>query len=163
MMDAKPDPRRLGPASRAALRLLACCPRIPTDVAARLLGCGHPGSAAQLLARLRAADLVRVETVAPGLLLGSRRIRLWSLTARGRAIAAERVLTPSDVTVGSPYGVPARVRDPSRQPNIPLLIAAYRLLAAVAPSLGPRARVRAWEHPWVRSFRPAGSARMRHL
>ncbi len=48
---------RIGPSGRAALHLLACCPRMPTDVVAVLLGMRHARSAAQLLLRLRTAGL----------------------------------------------------------------------------------------------------------
>jgi hypothetical protein len=53
-------------------------------------------------------------------------------------------------------------QDPHRQPDVPLLIVAYRLLGAVACGLNQRVKVVAWEHPWVRSFRPDGQARLRH-
>ena len=44
---------RIGPSGRSALELLACCPRMPTDVLGVLLGHRQPVTTAQLLARLR--------------------------------------------------------------------------------------------------------------
>src|SRR5204862_1451677 len=87
--------RRLGPAGRDALQLLGSCPRIPTDVAFQLLGHGHIGSTRQVLARLRAMGLARMETVTPGTLLSDRTVRLWSLTHAGRQVLAERGEIPS--------------------------------------------------------------------
>src|ERR1700674_3931005 len=87
--------QRIGPSGRAALQLLACCPRIPTDVLGLVLGMRHTGSAAQLLARLRAGSLVRCERVRPGPVVGSRSVRLWTLTSAGQAIATLRGLAPS--------------------------------------------------------------------
>ena len=154
---------RLGPSGRAALQLLACCPRIPTDVVAILLGMRHTSSAAQLLLRLQNADLVHAETAKPGPLLGIRSVRLWSLTAVGRTIALARGIgpMPKDQARFS-YGGPHKSRDPRRQPDVPLLIVAYRLLGVVAKGLNQPVRVVAWEHPWIRSFRPAGQTRLRH-
>jgi len=154
---------RLGPSGRAALQLLACCPRIPTDVVAVLLGMRHTSSAAQLLLRLQNADLVHAETAKPGPLLGIRSVRLWSLSAVGRTILLARGVGPMPKDQARlPYGGPDRPRDPRRQPDVPLLIAAYRLLGVVVSGLNKRVRVVAWEHPWVRSFRPAGQTRQRH-
>src|SRR3984893_14908558 len=61
-----------------------------------------------------------------------------------------------------PYGGPLTSRDPRRQPDVPLLIVAYRMLGLVARGLNQHVRVVAWEHPWVRSFRPDGQTRLRH-
>src|SRR6266542_4595543 len=52
-----PERMRVGPSGRAALLLLACCPRLPTDVVASLLRLRHTRSAGQLLLRLRTAGL----------------------------------------------------------------------------------------------------------
>jgi len=156
-------PGRLGPSGRAALQLLACCPRIPTDVVAVLMGMHHTTSAAQLLLRLQTADLVHAEAVKPGPLLGIRSVRLWSLSAVGRTVVQARGIGPMPKDQARlPYGGPDRPRDPRRQPDVPLLIAAYRLLGVVVSGLNQRVRVVAWEHPWVRSFRPAGQTRVRH-
>jgi hypothetical protein len=154
---------RLGPSGRAALQLLACCPRIPTDVVAVLLGMRHTSSAIQLLTRLQNAGLVRTETARPGPLLGIRSVRLWSLTASGRTITLRQGSGPMAKDQDRlPYGGPLRLRDPHRQPDVPLLIVAYRLLGVVASSQKQRMRVVAWEHLWVRSFRPVGHTRLRH-
>src|SRR5947209_12604505 len=86
---------RIGPAGRAALHLLACCPRMPTDVLGVLLGHREAVTTAQLLARLRRADLARYQEVMLGPQLGRRRVRLWMLTAAGRAfVAARRPVRP---------------------------------------------------------------------
>src|ERR1700704_2523663 len=89
------NPGRIGPSGRTALQLLACCPRIPTDVVGVLLGLGHLDSAAQLLARLRRGGLAQSEAVSPGPLLGSRSVRLWPLTTAGHTILSMRGLAPS--------------------------------------------------------------------
>ena len=93
---------RIGPSGRAALHLLACCPRMPTDVVAAVLGMRHARSAAQLLARLRRARLAQYRVTRLGPLLGSQPVRLWTLTPgwtggrhqqRPRAIAPGRCAT----------------------------------------------------------------------
>jgi hypothetical protein len=136
-------PGRLGPSGRAALQLLAYCPRIPTDVVGVLLGLGHASSAAQLLARLQNADLVHGETAKPGPLLGIRSVRLWSLSAVGRTIVLARGigLIPKD-QARPPFGGPHTSRDPRRQPDVPLLIVAYRLLGVVVSGLNQHVRGR---------------------
>src|SRR5712692_8632851 len=155
---------RIGPSGRTALQLLACCPRVPTDVVGVLLGLGHLDSASQLLARLRKGGLAHSETVRPGPLLGSRSVRLWTLTPAGHAILAMRGLAPSLEGRGQlPYGPPACWRDPARQHDVPLLIVTYRLLAEFVAGTGHPMRVAAWEHPWIRSVRDARSGRTRHV
>src|SRR5260370_29544814 len=155
---------RIGPSSRPALQLLACCPRIPTDVVGVLLGLGHLDSAAQLLARLRRGALAQPEAVRPGLLLGSHSVRLWTLTTAGHTILAMRGLAPSLEGRGQlPYGQPKRWRDSARQHDVPLLIVTYRLLAEFVAGTGHPMRVAAWEHPWIRSVRDARSGRTRHV
>jgi len=52
-----------------------------------------------------------------------------------------------------PYGEPDDRRDVARQRDLPMLIAAYRLLAEVVRGLDRPVRVGAWEHPWSRTFR----------
>jgi hypothetical protein len=164
MKDGRPGARssRPGPSGRAALELLACCPRIPTDVVGILLGLRHTSSAAQLLTRLQNADLIRAEVAKPGPLLGIRSIRLWSLSAPGRTIVLDRASGPlPEDQVRLPYGGPPRSRDPHRLPDVPMLIAAYRLLGAVVGSLHQGFQLVAWEHPWVRRVRPPGQTRFR--
>src|SRR6202171_2128061 len=103
--------QRIGPSGRAALQLLACCPRIPTDVVGVLLGVQHARSAAQLLARLRAASLARYEMASPGPVVGSRFGRLWTLTTAGHAIVSMRGLAPSaEERAQLPYGRPEHSR-----------------------------------------------------
>src|SRR5439155_25456901 len=117
----------------------------------------------QLLVRLPNTDLVHAETARPGPLLGIRSVRLWSLSAIGRTIVLARGigLIPKD-QARLPYGGPHTSRDPHRQPDVPLLIVAYRMLGVVVSGLNQHGRVVAWEHHWVRSFRPNGQTRLRH-
>jgi hypothetical protein len=147
---------RLGPKGRAALHLVACCPRIPTDVADQLLRFGYRGSAAQILARLHVRGLVQPQTVRSGTVPAGRTLRLWSLTASGRALVAARKLGPEQGDVESlPYGAPDRARDAARQ-AVPLLVAAYRALGVFAETIALPTEVRAWEQPWTRSFLLSG-------
>src|SRR5215470_3914627 len=44
-----------------------------------------------------------------------------------------------------------------------MLVACYRLLAAVASDLGRPVHVCIWEHPWVRSITPNGAMRRRRV
>src|SRR5690349_3878112 len=118
---------RLGPASRAVLQLVACCARIPTDVAGQLLGYRQIGPLRQVLSRLKAADLIHGESVRSAAPIGGRSIRLWSLTSTGRAVLAQLRLGPSATQLGLlPYGGPSQGRDPARQ-ALPALIATYHL------------------------------------
>jgi len=161
---AYPRTTRVGPAGRIALHLLASCPRLPTSVAAVLLGHRQAVTTAQVLARLRHAGLARYQTSRLGPLLGSRPVRLWTLTAAGHALVASRGPLPSAEDASQlNYGAPERWRDPARQRDVPLLVACYRLLAEVAAGLDQPARVCAFEHPWIRTFRPTEGARRRRV
>jgi hypothetical protein len=156
----KPVVRRLGPAGRAALELLACCPRIPTNIASQLLGHGCIGSTRQVLARLRGMGLVQFETVIPGALLGSRRLRLWSPTPAGRNLLNARGDAASIVHVANLLGgAPCEPLNPARQ-GVPALVAAYRALGVLTATMQRRPRLRAWEQPWVRTI---GSGKPGHL
>jgi hypothetical protein len=147
-----PFRHRLGPKSRAALHLLACCPRIPTDVAGQLLMCRRRASATELLARLQAAGLVRAEKVRTGAVVDGRTLRLWSLSGSGRALVATRKLGPEQSDVESlPYGAPGRIRNAGHH-AVPLLVAAYRALGAFIATMTSPPEVRAWEQPWMRSL-----------
>src|SRR5437870_4657417 len=155
---------RIGPAGRAALELLACCPRMPTDVMGTLLGHRQAVTTAQLLARLYRAGLARYQLSRLGPLLGSRPVRLWTLSAAGRALVATRGPVPlSKASAQIQYGEPERQRDPARQRGIPLLVACYRLLAEAACGLGRPVRVCAWEHPWIRTIASTDSSRRRRV
>ena len=153
----------IGPAGRAALRLLWCCPRMPTGAVAVLLGHRQAATTAQLLARLRRAGMAQFETVRLGPVLGSRPLRLWSLTDTGRAFVAPVGATSAeealDLTI---YGQPERRRETARQRDMPLLLACYRLLAELARDSDPQLRVRVWEHPWIRTVPTTESFRGRH-
>src|SRR5712691_179013 len=111
----KPPPerargRRIGPSGRAVLQLLACCPRMPTHVVGVLLGHRQAVTTAQLLARLRRAGLAQDQASRLGPLLGSRPVRLWTLTADGRAFVASR--GPASGTGQMRYGERECWRDP---------------------------------------------------
>src|SRR5438270_2396133 len=155
---------RIGPSGRAALHLLACCPRMPTDVVAVVLGMRHARSAAQLLARLRRARLAQYRVTRLGPLLGSQPVRLWTLTPAGQAVLTGRGLAPSlqdDARLA--YGRPERWRETARQRDVPMLIAAYQLLAEVVGGLPQPVRIVAWEHPWIRTLPPAEGGRGRRV
>jgi hypothetical protein len=155
---------RVGPSGCAALQLLACCPRVPTDVVATLLRMQHTRSAAQLLLRLRTTGLARFETAKPGPLVGSRRVRLWTLTHDGRTFLETRGLARSEEAVdGLPYGRPARWPETARQRDTPMLITAYRMLAEVAAGIDHPLRMVAWEHPWTRTLAHPESGRARRV
>ena len=137
---------------------------MPGEVLAVLLGHRRVASTMQLLARLRRAGLVRGQLVRLGALAGSP-VRLWTLTAAGSqfiAGSAAGSITParSSVRYGEP---PEHWRDPARQRDIPLLLACYRLLAAVAGSLEQPVRVCAFEHPWIRTVAPIQGNRRLHV
>ena len=122
---------RIGPSGRAALQLLACCPRMPTNVVGVLLGHRQAVTTAQLLARLRRGGLAQDQASRLGPLLGSRPVHLWTLTADGRAFLASRGPSPTPEGAGQMrYGEPERWRDPARQRDVP---AARRLLPITRP------------------------------
>ena len=137
---------------------------MPTDVMTVLLGHRQAVTTAQLLARLRRAGLAHDQTARLGPLLGSRPVRLWTLTAAGRAFVASRGPSAhANDAFQKPYGEPERWRDPARQRDVPLLVACYRLLARVAAGVGQPVRVRAWEHPWIRTMTPTDGGRRRRI
>src|SRR5579871_5046072 len=110
---------RVGPSACAALQLLAYCPGLPTDVVAGLLRMRHTRSAAQLLLRLRTAGLVHFRPLRPGPLVGSRTLRLWTLTPAGRAFLDGHSATPPRQASGLlPSGRPC----PRRQRPTPMLV-----------------------------------------
>jgi len=82
---------RIGPSGRAVLQLLAGCARMPTNVVGVLLGHRHAVTTAQLLARLRRAGLAHYQVTRLGPLLGSRPVRLWTVTAAGTVVAGAEV------------------------------------------------------------------------
>jgi hypothetical protein len=154
----------IGPSGRVALDLLACCPHVPTDVVAGLLQLRHTRSAAQLLGRLRTAGLVRYGTLRPGPLVGSRRVRLWTVTRDG-SIFMDRRRVPRSKGAGKRqlYGAPKFSRTWARPRGTPTSIGAYRLLAHVVRSMDRPVRVAAWEGPWVRTLVDNDVARTRYV
>jgi len=128
---------------------------MPADVVRVLLGHRHVASTVQVLARLRQAGLASDQLARLGVLVGSRRTRLWTLTAAGRQfIASSAAQSSAAEQVLMRYGEMERCRDPVRQHDLPLLVACYRLLAAVASRLEQPVRVCAFEHPWLRTIGP---------
>jgi hypothetical protein len=135
-----------------------------TDVLGVLLGHRQTVTTAQLLSRLRRASLIQYQEVTLGPLLGPRPVRLWTLTAAGRALVATRgPVARAETSTQMQYGDPERRHDPARQRGIPLLVACYRLLAEVASGLDRPVRVCAWEHPWIRTIGPTDSSRRRRV
>jgi len=148
--------RRPHTRSLAALRLLALCPWVPIDVFA-CLGGGQPVSAYQLLERLCRAGLADVQRLNPGHVVGKRPVRVWSITEKGRAVLCHAAPATEDVTVDTrlPYGTCPRTRRRIRPADLPLLVAAYRLLAALVAehlAAGRVVHVSAWEFRWRRCF-----------
>jgi DNA-binding MarR family transcriptional regulator len=138
-----------------ALRLLSVCPNMPADVLSVLRGVGPSAATEQLLRRLESVGLVQARRVALSPLLGSRRLKLWSLTARGAAsvMAKRGVDKPDKVICG-------RARQIQ---SAGALIANYWLLAASVSYAGARVRVVGWEYPWLRHARVARDGRTSHV
>ncbi|MDQ6672316.1 MAG: replication-relaxation family protein [Chloroflexota bacterium] len=155
-------PTRLGPSGRVALQLLARCSRMPTDVVGDMMRMRHARSAAQLLLRLRAAGLADYETSRPGPLVGSRTVRLWSLTPAGRALLPAPGLASAEHGL-LPYGSAARSLGMARRRSLPMLTIVYRLLAHIVRDLDQPVCVAAWEHPWIRTLGRAETGRAHHV
>jgi hypothetical protein len=129
----------------SALRLLEMCPLLPVDAFVHLTGLDSCSSAYQQLARLKRAGLADRRSADLGYLLGERRLGLWTITDRGRfVLRASRLQGPGR----SLETRSARTHHQDdrgdkgigrRESNVPLLVAAYRLLAWLvgrAPSSG---------------------------
>lgn len=142
----------------AALRVLQTCPLVPVDVFMHLAGLTSMSAAYQQLARLERAGLAEVQRVDPGYLVGERRIGCWTISGEGR-----RLLDGSEgrsaARAGSwshTDGRHDRKRRPVlvRQGDLPLRIAAYRMLAFLVYEAAEREEgqpvVSSWEWPWVR-------------
>jgi hypothetical protein len=122
----------------------------------------HVRSAAQLLVRL--AGLADYRTSRPGPLVGSRTVRLWTLTPAGHALLARQGLSPPDEARDLlPYGRPARWPEVARRRSLPVLVVAYRLLTYVVQRVDRPVRVAAWEHPWIRTLGQTETSRVRHV
>src|SRR5689334_23366518 len=80
---------RLGPSGRYLLRLIACCPRIPSDCVHRMLRHRSEASTRQLLARISAAGLIYAERATASSVLGCGTLRMWSLTKMGEEAVAD--------------------------------------------------------------------------
>jgi hypothetical protein len=140
----------------AALRVLDRCPSIPVDAFSPLAGLRCPGSAYQVLARLRRAGLAEVRRVDLGYLLGQRRIGLWTTTEAGRMAlrvieqaAAGHACVP--VADCAPDGYSAIVLPRTRGPAG--LVAVYDLIAMLVAehdAAGNPVDVQVVEYPWVR-------------
>lgn len=154
-------PTRLRSGALVALRLLEMCPLLPIDVFVHLVGLNSCSSAYQQLARLRRAGLAEVERVDLGYLLGERRIGLWNITDMGRRVLRTASVLEFARTLGTNGSPPDHPYDRGerrafrRETNVPLLVAAYRLLALIVVERATDAApvdVRTWERPWVREY-----------
>src|SRR5205823_4486923 len=133
-----------------------------------LVGLSGRSSAYQQLARLRRAGLAEVRRVDPGYLVGERRLGCWTITDLGRRLLAG---------VSAPRGQEcvARSRRNARDwhrgariggRDLPLLIATYRLLAAVVlerSASGQMVELTAWEWPWVREWRSGADDKLQRV
>jgi hypothetical protein len=160
-------PPQLRKGALAALRLLETCPLVPVDAFVHLVGLSSCTSAYQQLARLQHAGLAEVRRVNLGYLVGERRIGLWRITDEGsRALraAATHLLAAEAGPGGCLVDRGAMRRPPlDRDGDMPLLVAAYRVLALLVVERAIEGRpvdVRAWERPWVREV---GSQRQGRL
>lgn len=145
---------RLLPASKKILRALEICPWVPIDVLVPLVAARRRVTVYKALARLRRAELVDMQRVRLGPVIGDRPLGLWALTERRREAlrASDTSSTELDLAVmaNSPIGLASRrsrtfVNDPVR-------VAAARGLAAilaVESAHGRPMEVAAWESPWV--------------
>src|SRR5712692_2526933 len=132
---------------------------MPVDVFVHLVGFSSAGAAYKQLARLRRAGLAEVQRADLGYLLGERRLGLWKITEEGRrTLQAVSAGQPAEGVIASgmvPYRggrIGMRWTCP-REIDLPLLVAAYRLLAAIAAERAADGRavdVCAWEWPWIR-------------
>ena len=160
-----PRSSHLGPAGRAALQLLGCCPRMPTSVVTVLLGHRQAATTAQLLARLATRRHGAVSDRAPGPRAGlasASAVVTHGCGAPRIASLAAIVGLPPTRTTRSTANPNAGAR-PARQRDVPLLVACYHLLAELARGLDGPLRVRAWEHPWVRTVPPTEGSRGRRV
>jgi hypothetical protein len=136
---------------------------MPTDVVGVLLGHRAPVTTAQLLNRLLRGGLVRYTSARLGVLLGSRPVRLWILTAAGRAFLDRRSPMPQvDARQLLAYRETEVWRDPARARDVHMQVACYRLLAHMATALARPVQVGAWEHPWVRTIPATNGQRSRN-
>ena len=113
---------------------------------------------------MKRAGLAYDEVARPGPLVGSRAVRLWTLTPGGQALLTRRRLAlRMDAGGLPPYGRPARWPDTARPRDVPMLLAAYRLLAHVVRGLDRPVRLAAWEHPWIRTLGATEAGRARYV
>jgi hypothetical protein len=141
---------RVGSTTKAILQVVACCERAPTGVLARAIGGVGVGPTREVLARLRRAGLVQVESAKPSLRMGRHPDRLWSLTQAGAAfISARRVIASPPNEKEFPL---IRANQPARRQSSNSLIVAYSVLDSFLGELKPPFCLRAWEAPFVRSF-----------
>jgi hypothetical protein len=125
-----------------------------------LAGLSSLSSAYQQLARLRRAGLAEVRRVDPGYLVGERRLGCWSITDFGSRMLARTSVHTAGVQRADAQGkrgpAGSRKRARIRDSDVPLLIAAYRLLASLVLDRGAGEltfQVLAWEWPWIREVR----------
>jgi hypothetical protein len=141
---------------------------VPADVFMHLAGLTSMSGAYQQLARLERAGLAEVRRVDPGYLVGDRHIGCWTLTEAGRRLFAASE-AGSGARPGSWYDAD-RCDHPhgrwtvARQSELPLLVAACRMLAFLMKESaddedGQQLRVSSWEWPWVRHYLSPARAR----
>lgn len=157
---------RLGGSAARALRLLDTCPLLPVDAFAGLNGLSSIGGAYKQLAKLRTAGLADAQPADLGYLLYERPSRLWKITELGRRALAAAGVKRAGEPPNQSRTVPDRAHreDGPRGARLTVLVAAYRLLSAVAAERardGAAVEVCEWESPWIRFFWSA--ERGRHL
>jgi hypothetical protein len=148
MTTVPPRRTQLGPSGRYLLRLIACCPRIPTGCVHRLLRHRSEASTRQLLARISAAGLIYGERATAGSVLGGGTLRMWSLTKMGGHAVADLGEAAAALTLLDAVTRTGRRRGQSET----TLVAAYRALAATSAIFASRPTIRAWQQPWVRVY-----------
>ena len=150
-------PPRLRYGALRALRLLELCPFVPVDVFGNLAGLKSPSSAYQQLARLRRCGLAEVRSVHPGYLIGGRRLGCWTITDRGTRMLGLTSQGRPEVELervqrSTHCAHSGRTRSRVAESDLALLLAAYRLLAAMVlerAAQGQTAEVLEWEWPCV--------------
>lgn len=134
----------------AMLHLVARLPFLEAATIGPLVGLGGGGHLYRRLGRLAAMHLI--DFICP-VLQPRRNSRLFYLTDLGLAtLAVFRQVDPTELARRNRL----RSRDLlERMPRLPLLLACYEILAALALSRPEAPRLRVWECPWRRRFQPA--------
>ena len=127
--------RQLRQGAFSALRVLETCPLVPVDAFVHLARLSSPSSAYQQLARLRHGGLANVRRVDPGYLVGERSLGCWTITDEGRRrlrlAVGQKPGELQAVAQGRRATCGLHNRARITDSDLPLLIASYRLLAAL--------------------------------